>query len=225
MNRFTAAQSENALIIHRFLTGSCGPEIALELAPALEPAPPLAAMIGLAGRVMQSNTNNIEAVIRSAKVLIVDDEFYMRKVIRTLLLSVGVTDVHDTPDGASGLAAISVLDPDVVILDWQMDGMNGPEFVRRVRAPDQFAYPNVPIIMLTGHSEHSRVVEAMRLGVHEFLVKPVSSKALNERLASVLLHPRPMVRRGDHYGPAPRKLPRGAANFPSPEPQSSPMRE
>ena len=100
----------------------------------------------------------------------------MRKVIRTLLLSMGVTNVHDAPDGASGLDAIGALDPDVVILDWQMDGMNGPEFVRRVRARRRFPHPNVPIIMLTGHGEHSRVVEAMRLGVHEFLVKPVSAR-------------------------------------------------
>jgi two-component system, chemotaxis family, chemotaxis protein CheY len=168
---------------------------------------------------MQSNTNNIEAVIRSAKVLIVDDEFYMRKVIRTLLLSVGVTDVHDAPDGASGLVATRALDPDVVILDWQMAGMNGPDFVRRVRAPDSFPFPNVPIIMLTGHGEHSRVVEAMRLGVHEFLVKPVSGKALYERLASVLLHPRPMLKRGDYYGPAPRRLPGLASDVQSPERQ------
>jgi two-component system chemotaxis response regulator CheY len=159
---------------------------------------------------MQSSTKinsarNGEAVIRSARVLIVDDEFYMRKVIRTLLLSMGVTDVHDAGDGASGLAAIGALDPDVVILDWQMVGMNGPEFVRRVRSPDTFAFPNVPIVMLTGHGEQSRVVEAMRLGVHEFLVKPVSGTALHERLASVLLNPRPMVKRGAYYGPAPRQ--------------------
>jgi CheY-like chemotaxis protein len=153
---------------------------------------------------MQSNAKTIEAVMRSAKILVVDDEYYMRKVIRTLLLSMDVTDVHDAADGASGLAAICALDPDVVILDWQMAGMNGPEFVRRVRSPDTFAYPNVPIIMLTGHSEHSRVVEAMRLGVHEFLLKPVSAKGLYERLVSVLMNPRPMVKRG----PAPRKLPR-----------------
>jgi CheY-like chemotaxis protein len=162
---------------------------------------------------MQSNARNIQAMIRSAKVLIIDDEFYMRKVIRTLLLSVGVTDVHDAGDGAGGLAAVGALDPDVVILDWQMAGMNGPEFVRRVRSPATFPFPNVPIIMLTGHGEHSRVVEAMRLGVHEFLVKPVSGEALHERLASVLGNPRPLVKRGEHSGPAQRQSPRPASDF------------
>jgi two-component system chemotaxis response regulator CheY len=162
---------------------------------------------------MQSNVKNVEAVIRSVKVLIVDDEFYMRKIIRTLLLSVGVTDVHDAGDGAGGLAAVGALKPDVVIVDGQMARMNGPEFVRRVRSPVTFPLPNVPIIMLTGHGEHSSVVEAMRLGVHEFLVKPVSRQALYERLASVLLHPRPMVKRGEYYGPAQRQLPRPTSDF------------
>jgi two-component system chemotaxis response regulator CheY len=150
--------------------------------------------MGRSGCAMQTDTNNIEAVIRSAKILVVDDEFSMRKVIRTLLLSMDVTDVHDAADGESGLAAICALDPDVVILDWRMASMNGPEFVRRVRSADMFAFPNVPIIMLTGHGEPAQVIEAMRLGVHEFLVKPVSGKALHERLASVLSHPRPLAK-------------------------------
>ena len=76
-----------------------------------------------------------------------------------------------------------------------------------MRSPDSFPYPNVPIIMLTGHGERSRVIEAVRLGVHEFLLKPVSgARRCTSALASVLLHPRPMVRRGDYYGPEPRKI-------------------
>jgi DNA-binding response OmpR family regulator len=86
-----------------------------------------------------------------------------------------------------------------------MPGMDGAEFVRRVRSPVSFPYPNVPIIMLTGHGERSRVLEAVRLGVHEFLLKPVSSNALQARIVSVLAKPRAMVRRGDYYGPEPRK--------------------
>src|SRR5260370_41961688 len=145
-------------------------------------------------------------VMRSAEVLIVDGEFYMCKIIRTVLLSAGVADVYEAGDGASGLADISALDPDVGILDWQMAGMDGVEFVRRVRSPGKFPFPNVPIIMRTGHTEHSRVVEAMRLGGHEFLAEPVTAKALHERLASVLLNSPPMLQRDDHYGPAPRKV-------------------
>ncbi len=143
-----------------------------------------------------------------ARVLVVEDEYFSRKVIRTLLLAIGVTDVHDATDGLRGLEAIAAVRPDVVLLDWEMPGLDGAEFVRRVRSPTTFSHPNVPIIMLTAHAERSRVVEAVRLGVHEYLAKPVSSQALRSRLASVLINPRPFVRVGDYYGPEPRKATR-----------------
>jgi two-component system, chemotaxis family, chemotaxis protein CheY len=155
---------------------------------------------------LQSSLRNTESLVKAAKVLVVDDEYFTRKVIRTLLLSVGVTNIHDAGDGADGLDAIRTLAPDVVILDWEMPGMSGAEFARRVRSPGIFPYPNVPIIMLTGHGERSRVLEAVRLGVHEFLLKPVSSQALLTRMAAVFGNPRPMVTRGSYYGPVPRRL-------------------
>jgi two-component system, chemotaxis family, chemotaxis protein CheY len=149
---------------------------------------------------------NVKAMMDQVKVLIVDDEYYTRKVIRTLLLAMGCTKIHEANDGASGLEAIRAIDPDVVLLDWEMPRIDGPEFVRRVRSPGVFPLPNVPIIMLTGHGERSRVLEAVRLGVHEFLLKPVSSSSLQARILSVLTKPRTMVKRGEYYGPEPRKM-------------------
>jgi two-component system, chemotaxis family, chemotaxis protein CheY len=149
---------------------------------------------------------DVKAMMEQIKVLIVDDEYYTRKVLRTLLLAMGCTKIHEANDGASGLEAIRQLEPDVVLLDWEMPRIDGPEFVRRVRSPGTFPLPNVPIIMLTGHGERSRVLEAVRLGVHEFLLKPVSSSSLQGRIMSVLTKPRAMVKRGDYYGPEPRKL-------------------
>jgi CheY-like chemotaxis protein len=148
----------------------------------------------------------VKALMGQIKVLIVDDEHYTRKVIRTLLLSIGCTKIHEAHDGAAGLDKIAAIAPDIVLLDWEMPGMDGAEFVRQVRSPVTFPYPNVPIIMLSGHGERSRVLEAVRLGVHEFLLKPVSSGALQARIVSVLTKPRAMVRRGDYYGPEPRKV-------------------
>ena len=84
--------------------------------------------------------------------------------------------------------------------------MNGAAFMRMVRSPLSFPLPAVPIIMLTGHVERESVVEAVRLGVNEFLCKPVSAKALVERIVAIRVKPRPMVRIGDYYGPEPRKL-------------------
>jgi CheY-like chemotaxis protein len=155
---------------------------------------------------MESAADQIARRLEALKVLIVDDEHAMRKVTRSLLQAIGVTNIHDANDGRSGLEAVCTLAPDVVILDWEMPGLNGPEFMRRVRSPHDFPMPDVPVIMLTGYGERSRVVEAVRLGVNEFLLKPVSSKALLARLVAVLTNPRQMVRRGDYYGPEPRRL-------------------
>ena len=154
------------------------------------------------------STESKQAAYRltAAKIVVVDDEHYMRKVVRTMLLGIGVREVHEAADGVAGLELIRRINPDVVILDWQMPGMDGPTFVRMVRAPGSFPYPDVPIVMLTGHGERSRVVEAVKLGVNEFLLTPVSVKALQDRVSAVLNKPREVVKSGDYYGPVPRKL-------------------
>lgn len=153
---------------------------------------------------MQLVPQHILNLLRGIKVLVVDDEFYSRKVIRTLLMSIGVTNVFDAENGGKGLEAVRAVAPDVVLVDWEMPGMDGAAFAKAVRSPGGFPQPNVPIIMLTGHSERWRVVEAMRLGVNEYLLKPVSSKMLLDRLVATLTKPRPIVKVGQYYGPEPR---------------------
>ena len=154
---------------------------------------------------MSAPDDKIATLLGPRKFLVIDDEHYTRKVIKTLLLTMGVKSIQEAPDGHAGLEIIRTFVPHVVLCDWEMPGMDGPAFVRAVRSPDTFPYPDVPIIMLTAHGERSRVVEASRLGIHEYLLKPVSSQALQARILSVLTHPRKMVRRGDYYGPEPRK--------------------
>jgi len=154
---------------------------------------------------MQLQDDKVSLLLGSRRVLVVDDEHYTRKVIRTLLTTIGVKVIQEAADGQAGLDAIRTFAPDIVLCDWEMPGLDGPGFVRAVRSPDTFPHPDLPIIMLTAHGERSRVIEAARLGVHEYLLKPVSTQALQSRLLSVITNPRPMVRRGDYYGPEPRK--------------------
>lgn len=155
---------------------------------------------------MDSGISQIRKQIDALKVLVVDDEHTMRRVTRSLLQAIGVKNIRDASDGREGLQAICSWGPDVVVLDWKMPNLSGLEFVRRVRSPKEFPYPDVPIIMLTAFGERSRVVEAVDLGVNEFLLKPVSSKALQARLISILAKPRRMVKKGGRYVPEPRKL-------------------
>lgn len=149
---------------------------------------------------------HLEARLPKIKVLVVDDDHYMRKVVRTMLTALGVKQIHEAGDGAAGLKVIAEINPDVVVVDWEMPAMDGLQFIRAVRSPENFPYPDVPIILLTGHADRWRVIEAARFGVHEYLLKPVSTKALMERIAAVLLVPRKMVQLDRYYGPLPRKL-------------------
>ena len=149
---------------------------------------------------------DIETIIQSLCVLVVDDNQYTRKMVRNLLVNCGIKDVYEAPDGIAALDIIRTLGPDLVVLDWEMPLLSGPELVRIVRSPGAFPVPDIPIIMLTGHCERWRVVEATRLGVNEYLIKPVSSKALFDRIVSVTMKPRPAIQIGDYYGPEPRKL-------------------
>ena len=157
---------------------------------------------------MSSNLSKKEVadLIQSLLVLVVDDNQYMRKLIRNLLVNCGVKDICEAPDGIAALDSIRTFAPDVVILDWEMPLLSGAELVRIVRSPGVFPMPDVPIIMLSSHGERWRIVEAVRLGVNEYLIKPVSAKALYDRLVSILTQPRPVVQLGDYYGPEPRKL-------------------
>ena len=66
--------------------------------------------------------------------------------------------------------------------------------------------PDIPIIMLSGHGDRWRVVEAARIGAHEYLLKPVSTKALHDRIVAINGRPRPTVTLEGYYGPLPRRL-------------------
>ncbi len=148
----------------------------------------------------------VEFQIQQLVVLVVDDNAFMRKMVRSLLTNIGVKKVYEAGDGIAGLELIRAMSPDIVILDWEMPLLNGPELVRIVRSPGVFPLPDIPIIMLTAYGDRSRIVEAVKIGVNEFLCKPVSAKALTDRFVSILAKPRGSVHVGDYYVPEPRKL-------------------
>ncbi len=153
------------------------------------------------------NNTPIDKLIQSLNILIVDGNSYMRKMTRTMLMNLGSKSVIEATDGISALETIRTCDPDIMLLDWDMPVLNGLEVMRIVRSPGVFPRPNLPIIMLTSHARRSTVMEAMHAGAHEFLVKPTSAKALQDRLTSIVVNPRPMVQLGDAYVPQPRNIP------------------
>lgn len=137
--------------------------------------------------------------------LIVDDNPHMRRILRTLLNSFGARDIYEAEDGAMGLESFTNHMPDIILCDWAMPIFDGLELTQMIRQPGANANPFVPIIMMTGHSEKKRVTAARDAGVTEFLAKPVSAKALHQRIFNIVANPRPFIKTKTYFGPDRRR--------------------
>jgi two-component system chemotaxis response regulator CheY len=137
--------------------------------------------------------------------LIVDDNKPMRGLVRTILHALGARNVLDVDDAAEALKALRSFPADFVITDWNMQPLDGIEFVRLIRTGDDSPNPFVPIIMLTGHTEMHHVAEARDAGVTEFLAKPISVSSLYTRVKNTIENPRTFVRTGSFFGPDRRR--------------------
>lgn len=143
--------------------------------------------------------------LENLRVLLVDDNQHMRAIVTTVLAGVGVRHIRETRDGAEALEALKEWPADVAIVDFQMFPIDGVEFTRMVRNAPDSKNPYLPIVMMTGHSERSRVVEARDAGVTEFVAKPLTAKSVLDRLQAVIYRPRPFVRATSYFGPDRRR--------------------
>jgi two-component system, chemotaxis family, chemotaxis protein CheY len=149
------------------------------------------------------------------KILVVDDNAHMRKLVITILQAFGVIQIQEAESGERAWALLREINPDVLIVDWMMEGMTGLELVSMIRSNPQTPNPFVPVIMLTGYTQVDHVRQARDGGVNEFIAKPVSVKTMMSRLMAVIETPRPYVRTKGYFGPCRRR--RGDMEFQGPE--------
>jgi len=116
------------------------------------------------------------------KVLLIDDSKTMRNIQKSVLSQLGHTDVEEACDGQDALSKVGAFQPDLLLVDWNMPNMDGLTFVKKFRALDKTS----PIIMVTTESERSRVVEAIKAGVNNYLVKPFTPDVLSQRIDETL---------------------------------------
>ncbi|MEO5336430.1 MAG: response regulator [Magnetospirillum sp. WYHS-4] len=147
--------------------------------------------------------------------LIVDDNKHMRALVKTILHALGSRNCLEAGDGADAFKELRHFPADIIICDWNMSPLDGLDFVRLVRTGKDSPNPFVPIIMLTGHTEMNRVLEARDSGVHEFIAKPISAKGLYARVKAIIERPRPFVRTKIYFGPDRRR--RASPNYNGPE--------
>jgi len=115
------------------------------------------------------------------RMLLVDDSVTMRRIQKTQINSLGITDILEAGDGQEALGKLKSNMPiDMVLLDWNMPVMDGMAFLKTVRA--DAAFKDVKVIMCTSESEKSKVVEALKSGANNYIVKPFTPEALKEKI-------------------------------------------
>jgi len=144
--------------------------------------------------------------LQALQVLLVDDNQHMRAITSAVLQSAGVRRVREASDGGAALEILREHAIDLAIVDFNMFPLDGVEFTRLVRNSPDTTNPYLPIIMMTGHSEKSRVYEARDAGVTEFVVKPITAKAILDRIQAVIFRPRPFVKTEGYFGPDRRRI-------------------
>lgn len=130
--------------------------------------------------------------VTTLNILIVEDNVHFSTLIHSILRALGITKLEEANDGGEALELLADSTPDLVILDWKMEGMDGVECVRKIRSlPDDNRF--VPIIMVTGYTESSLKKQALDAGVNDFLGKPISPQSLLGHIVSVMENPRSFV--------------------------------
>src|SRR5438874_7445958 len=120
-----------------------------------------------------------------ADILVVDDDTMSRKILVQLLVSAGY-DCRECEDGAQALQIIHTKQPSLLLLDFDMPGLNGTEVLKRLRSDTDPAIAQLPAIMLTGHGSEASEVRGLQAGADDFVTKPINAAVLRARIETQL---------------------------------------
>jgi len=116
------------------------------------------------------------------RVLLIDDSKTIRNIQKSVLAQLGATETAEACDGQDALSKVEAFGPDLILVDWNMPIMDGITFVQKFRAQGK----KTPIIMVTTEAEKTRVVEAIKAGVNNYVVKPFTPESLAERVKETM---------------------------------------
>ncbi|HRR39892.1 MAG TPA: response regulator [Syntrophales bacterium] len=120
---------------------------------------------------------------KKISILVVDDFATMRKVIRNLLKQVGYENIVEAENGEAALSVLKSRKVDLIISDWNMPTMSGYELLKAVRADDELQ--KTPFLMVTAEALKDNVVQAVKAGVSNYIVKPFTAEVLNDKISQI----------------------------------------
>ena len=116
------------------------------------------------------------------KILLVDDAAFMRKMIKDTLVKNGYTEVFEAVDGADAVEKFGEIGPDLVVMDITMPNMDGLEALKAIRAADG----NANVVMCSAMGQETMVIDAIRSGAKDFIVKPFKPDRVLKTVTSIL---------------------------------------
>ena len=117
------------------------------------------------------------------KVLVVDDFSTMRRIVKNTLRQTGFTNIEEAADGQKAYDRLIVEKFDFVVSDWNMPNMTGIDLLRKVRATPQIK--DIPFLMVTAEAKQENIVEAIKAGVSNYIVKPFTVATLDEKVKKI----------------------------------------
>ena len=119
------------------------------------------------------------------KILLVDDAAFMRKMIKDTLSKNGYTELFEAVDGADAVEKFNEIGPDLVIMDITMPNMDGLEALKAIRAADA----NANVVMCSAMGQETMVIDAIRSGAKDFIVKPFKIERVLKTVTSIVGEP------------------------------------
>ncbi|HAM74937.1 MAG: response regulator [Alphaproteobacteria bacterium] len=137
--------------------------------------------------------------------LIVDDNQHMIFILRELLRAFGASQIHEARDAADAFELVRSVKIDFAIVDFLMEPLDGLDFTRLTRTASDSANKTMPIILLTAHTERSKIYAARDAGASDVVRKPVSAQVLYQRIQTILQADRKFVADRKYVGPCRRR--------------------
>lgn len=153
--------------------------------------------------------------IEELRVLVIDEEPNMRKLIRRFLRSVGVASMREASGVEEALGLMREYQVDLLLVECALKPVDGFSLVRQVRGGTDGISDEIPIIMMSGQTSKKQILDARNIGANEFVAKPLSVKVLQQRIEAIVERPRPFVRTRKYTGPCRRR--RAAPDYAGPE--------
>jgi len=117
------------------------------------------------------------------RILVVDDFGSMRKIIKGLLKQIGFQNIEEADDGSTALEKLKIGEFDLVICDWNMPKVPGIEVLKAIRNDPRLK--DLPFLMVTAEAKKDNVMEAVKAGVNQYIVKPFTAETLKKKIEKI----------------------------------------